>query len=60
MKKNATSWPKTIDPKDPTAWFYDAILKQSQNRPVGGIGGLAKIHRAERQPGCLPLTPDAG
>src|SRR6185436_14042028 len=24
---------KQLDPKDPTPWFYDAVLKQSQNRP---------------------------
>jgi tetratricopeptide (TPR) repeat protein len=28
---------KRLDPKDPTAWFYDAILKQTQNRPVEAL-----------------------
>jgi tetratricopeptide (TPR) repeat protein len=28
---------KELDPKDPTPWFYDAILKQSQNRPVEAL-----------------------
>lgn len=31
---------KTLDPKDPTPWFYDAILKQTQNRPVEALGDL--------------------
>jgi tetratricopeptide (TPR) repeat protein len=28
---------KEFDPLDPTAWFYDAILKQSENRPVEAL-----------------------
>ncbi len=28
---------KEMDPKDPTPWFYDAILKQSENRPVEAL-----------------------
>ena len=28
---------KAIDPNDPTPWFYDAILKQSQNRSVEAV-----------------------
>ncbi|MEW8347363.1 MAG: tetratricopeptide repeat protein [Candidatus Thiodiazotropha taylori] len=28
---------KQRDPLDPTAWFYDAILKQSENRPVEAL-----------------------
>src|SRR5262249_52306345 len=28
---------KQLDPKDPTPWFYDAILKQTQNRPVDAL-----------------------
>ena len=31
---------KQLDPKDPTPWFYDAILKQSQNQPVGALNDL--------------------
>lgn len=31
---------KTLDPKDPTPWFYDAILKQTQNRPVEALQDL--------------------
>jgi tetratricopeptide (TPR) repeat protein len=31
---------KQLDPKDPTAPFYDAILKQSQNRPVEALREL--------------------
>ncbi|MCD2453313.1 FecR domain-containing protein [Methylicorpusculum oleiharenae] len=28
---------KEMDPKDPTPWFYDAILKQTTNRPVEAL-----------------------
>lgn len=28
---------KALDPKDPTPWFYDAILKQRDNRPVEAL-----------------------
>lgn len=28
---------KALDPNDPTPWFYDAILKQSTNRPVEAL-----------------------
>jgi hypothetical protein len=28
---------KQLDPNDPTPWFYDAILKQTQNRPVEAL-----------------------
>ncbi len=31
---------KQFDGLDPTAWFYDAILKQSQNRPVEALNDL--------------------
>jgi tetratricopeptide (TPR) repeat protein len=47
---------KELDPKDPTPWFYDAIRKQSINRPGGGLARPAEIHRAQRQSGSLPLT----
>ncbi|PWT70594.1 MAG: hypothetical protein C5B46_09225 [Proteobacteria bacterium] len=33
---------KSLDPKDPTPWFYDAILKDSLNRPVDSLGDLEK------------------
>ena len=33
---------KQLDPKDPTPWFYDAILKQTQNRPVETLDDLQK------------------
>jgi tetratricopeptide (TPR) repeat protein len=33
---------KERDPKDPTPWFYDAILKQGQNRPVEALQDLQK------------------
>ena len=28
---------KAMDPKDPTPWFYDAILKQTTNRPIEAL-----------------------
>jgi tetratricopeptide (TPR) repeat protein len=33
---------KSMDPNDPTPWFYDAILKQTQNRPVEALEDLQK------------------
>ena len=33
---------KTLDPNDPTPWFYDAIRKQSLNRPVEALQDLQK------------------
>jgi tetratricopeptide (TPR) repeat protein len=33
---------KELDPKDPTPWFYDAIEKQSRNRPVEALEALQK------------------
>lgn len=31
---------KVLDPEDPTPWFYDAILKQTTNRPVDALHDL--------------------
>jgi Tfp pilus assembly protein PilF len=31
---------KELDPQDPTPWYYDAIRKQSQNRPVEALHDL--------------------
>jgi len=33
---------KDLDPNDPTPWFYDAILKESANRPVEALEDLQK------------------
>ncbi|MCC2681881.1 MAG: TonB-dependent receptor [Nitrosospira multiformis] len=33
---------KVLDPNDPTPWFYDAIQKQTQNRPVEALWDLQK------------------
>jgi tetratricopeptide (TPR) repeat protein len=33
---------KQLDPKDPTPWLYDAILKQTENRPVEALQDLQK------------------
>lgn len=33
---------KELDPKDPTPWFYDAIRKQTVNRPVEALKDLQR------------------
>jgi tetratricopeptide (TPR) repeat protein len=33
---------KQLDPNDPTPWFYDAIAKQTTNRPVEALHDLQK------------------
>ncbi len=33
---------KALDPKDPTPWLYDAVRKQSLNRPVEALYDLQK------------------
>jgi tetratricopeptide (TPR) repeat protein len=33
---------KQLDPNDPTPWFYDAIAKQTTNRPMEALRDLAK------------------
>ncbi|HEX4824355.1 MAG TPA: FecR domain-containing protein [Candidatus Polarisedimenticolaceae bacterium] len=33
---------KSLDPRDPTPWLYDAILLQSENRPVEALENLNK------------------
>ncbi|HTS53169.1 MAG TPA: FecR domain-containing protein [Burkholderiales bacterium] len=33
---------KQLDPKDPTPWFYEAFLKESQNRPAEALDELQK------------------
>ena len=33
---------KELDPKDPTPWFYDAIAKQTTNRPVEALRNIEK------------------
>jgi tetratricopeptide (TPR) repeat protein len=33
---------KRLDPKDPTPYFYDAIMKQTTNRPVEALRDLRK------------------
>ena len=51
---------KQLDPADPTPWFYDAIRKQTMNRPVEALHDLQTLHRIERQPGRVPLPTAAG
>ena len=33
---------RTRDPQDPTPWFYDAIQKQTQNRPIEALRDIQK------------------
>src|SRR5947207_2152015 len=33
---------KELDPKDPTPWFYDAIAKQTTNRPVEALQDIQR------------------
>ncbi|MBI3530519.1 MAG: tetratricopeptide repeat protein [Betaproteobacteria bacterium] len=33
---------KGLDPKDPTPWFYDAMLQASENRPVEALDDLQR------------------
>lgn len=33
---------KQLDPRDPTPWFYDAIAKQTTNRPMEALQDLEK------------------
>ncbi|HJX17340.1 MAG TPA: FecR domain-containing protein [Acidiferrobacterales bacterium] len=33
---------RQLDPNDPTPWFYDAIRKQTENRPVEALQDLQK------------------
>ncbi len=33
---------KELDPKDPTPWFYDAIAKETTNRPVEALHDMQK------------------
>ncbi len=33
---------KEMDPKDPTPWFYDAILKQTTNQPVEALHDMQR------------------
>ena len=42
--KDATQFEiaKKLDPNDPTPWFYDAIRKQTENRPVEALRDLER------------------
>jgi predicted Zn-dependent protease len=33
---------KRLDPNDPTPWFYDAIRKQTENRPIEALRDMQK------------------
>lgn len=36
---------KELDPNDPTPWYYDAIRKQSENRPVEALADLEQASK---------------
>lgn len=41
---------KALDPQDPTPWFYDAILKQTTNRPVEALEDMqAAVERNDNR-----------
>jgi tetratricopeptide (TPR) repeat protein len=40
--QNQLAMAKELDPLDPTPWFYDAIRKQTINRPVEALQNLQK------------------
>jgi tetratricopeptide (TPR) repeat protein len=42
LSANQFAAAKQLDPMDPTPWFYDAILKQSVNRPVEAMQDIQK------------------
>jgi tetratricopeptide (TPR) repeat protein len=42
LAKHQFSAAKALDPQDPTPWFYDAIRKQTVNRPVEALQDLQK------------------
>jgi len=42
LAKDQYAIAKDLDPMDPTAWFYDAIRKQTVNRPVEALEDLQK------------------
>ena len=42
LRVNRNTVAKAYDPRDPTPWFYDAIRKQTDNRPVEALQDLEK------------------
>ena len=42
LASESFSLAKALDPQDPTPWFYDAIRKQTVNRPVEALQDLEK------------------
>ena len=50
---------KELDPKDPTPWFYDAIAKQTTNRPVEALQDLQKAIELNDNRAVLPLKAHA-
>ena len=50
---------KELDPKDPTPWFYDAIAKQTTNRPAEALQDLQKAIELNDNRAVYPLQADA-
>ncbi|MDQ3774176.1 MAG: TonB-dependent receptor, partial [Pseudomonadota bacterium] len=42
LEEHQYSIAEELDPKDPTPWFYDAIAKQTTNRPVEALQDMQK------------------
>ena len=42
LEEHQYSIAEDLDPKDPTPWFYDAIAKQTTNRPVEALQDMQK------------------
>jgi len=42
LDKHQYAIAEELDPKDPTPWFYDAIAKQTTNRPVEALQDMQK------------------
>jgi tetratricopeptide (TPR) repeat protein len=40
LARNQFALAKALDPEDPTPWYYDAIFKQTVNRPVEALQDL--------------------
>jgi tetratricopeptide (TPR) repeat protein len=49
---------KKLDPLDPTPWFYDAIRKQTINRPIEALDDLQKSIERNNNRGSIPVTGD--
>ena len=51
---------KELDPKDPTPYFYSAILSTRENKPGEALHDLQKSISPQRQQGNFPIPVDVG